>query len=95
MQTGIQIHLANKSGHLAGYGNSQHRIYWEEYGSVNGEPVMFMHGGPGAGCHSSSARFFNPERYRVILLSARIASDRGVARDSERGSTVLRVSKAK
>jgi len=61
----------NKSGHLGGYGNSQHRIYWEEYGSVNGEPVMFMHGGPGAGCHSSSARFFNPERYRVILFDQR------------------------
>jgi proline iminopeptidase len=61
----------NKSGHLAVHGNSQHRIYWEEYGSVNGEPVMFMHGGPGAGCHSSSARFFNPERYRVILFDQR------------------------
>jgi proline iminopeptidase len=61
----------NKSGHLASYGNSQHCIYWEEYGSVNGEPVMFMHGGPGAGCHSSSARFFNPERYRVILFDQR------------------------
>jgi pimeloyl-ACP methyl ester carboxylesterase len=32
---------------------------------------MFMHGGPGAGCHSSSARFFNPERYRVILFDQR------------------------
>ena len=32
---------------------------------------MFMHGGPGAGCHNSSARFFNPERYRVILFDQR------------------------
>ena len=32
---------------------------------------MFMHGGPGAGCHSSSARFFNPARYRVILFDQR------------------------
>ncbi len=71
VQTGIQIHLANKSGHLAVHGNSQHRIYWEEYGSVNGKPVMFMHGGPRTGCHSSSARFFNPERYRVILFDQR------------------------
>jgi proline iminopeptidase len=61
----------NKSGHLAVHGNSQHRIYWEEYGSANGEPVMFMHGGPGAGCHSSSARFFNPARYRVVLFDQR------------------------
>ena len=61
----------NKSGHLAVLGNSQHRIYWEEYGSVNGEPVMFMHGGPGAGCHSSFTRFFNPARYRVVLFDQR------------------------
>jgi proline iminopeptidase len=61
----------NKSGHLAVHRNSQHRIYWEEYGSVDGEPVMFMHGGPGAGCHGSSARFFNPQRYRVILFDQR------------------------
>jgi proline iminopeptidase len=32
---------------------------------------MYMHGGPGAGCHSSSARFFNPERYRIILFDQR------------------------
>jgi hypothetical protein len=44
-----------KSGHLAVHGNSQHRIYWEECGSANGEPVMFMRGGPGAGCFRSRA----------------------------------------
>jgi proline iminopeptidase len=48
-----------------------HRIYWEEYGSADGEPVMFLHGGPGAGCHQSFAHFFNPERYRVILFDQR------------------------
>ena len=32
---------------------------------------MFMHGGPGAGCHKSFARFFNPDRYRVILFDQR------------------------
>jgi hypothetical protein len=31
------------------------RIYWEEYGTITGEPVMVMHGGPGAGSHSCSA----------------------------------------
>jgi proline iminopeptidase len=30
-----------------------------------------MHGGPGAGSHSSSARFFNPQRYRVVLFDQR------------------------
>lgn len=32
---------------------------------------MFLHGGPGAGCHNSAARFFNPERYRIILFDQR------------------------
>ncbi len=60
-----------RSGHLAVPGFSEHRIYWEEYGSRAGEPVIVMHGGPGAGSHSSFARFFNPQRYRVILFDQR------------------------
>jgi proline iminopeptidase len=61
----------NKSGHLTLHEHPLHQIYWEEYGSGDGEPVMFMHGGPGAGCHKSIARFFNPDRYRVILFDQR------------------------
>ena len=60
-----------RSGHLAAPGFSEHRIYWEEYGSLTGEPVIVMHGGPGAGSHTSSARFFNPQRYRVVLFDQR------------------------
>jgi proline iminopeptidase len=32
---------------------------------------MFLHGGPGAGSHSSATRFFNPQRYRIILFDQR------------------------
>ena len=60
-----------RSGHLTAPGFSEHRIYWEEYGSLAGEPVIVMHGGPGAGSHSSLARFFDPQRYRVILFDQR------------------------
>jgi len=60
-----------RSGHLAASGFSEHRIYWEEYGSLAGAPVIIMHGGPGAGSHSSSARFFDPQRYRIILFDQR------------------------
>src|SRR3954447_9529321 len=63
--------LWSKSDHLIVQKNPQHQIYWEEYGSADGEPVMFMHGGPGAGSHKSFARFFNPNRYRVILFDQR------------------------
>jgi proline iminopeptidase len=60
-----------RSGHLAAPGFFEHRIYWEEYGSLAGEPVIVMHGGPGAGSHGSSARFFNPQRHRVVLFDQR------------------------
>jgi proline iminopeptidase len=60
-----------RSGHLAAPGFSEHRIYWEEYGSLAGEPVIVMHGGPGAGSHSSSVRFFDAQRYRVVLFDQR------------------------
>jgi proline iminopeptidase len=61
----------SKSGYQTVQEDPLHRIYWEEYGSEDGEPVMFLHGGPGAGCHKFHAHFFNPERYRVILFDQR------------------------
>src|SRR6201987_2116999 len=57
-----------RSGHLTAPGFSDHRIYWEEYGTLAGEPVMVMHGGPGGGSPASAPRFFDPQRYRVILF---------------------------
>jgi proline iminopeptidase len=60
-----------RSGYLSAAGFSDHRIYWEEYGMLAGEPVMVMHGGPGAGSHISFTRFFDPQRYRIILFDQR------------------------
>ncbi|WP_258547810.1 prolyl aminopeptidase [Thalassospira profundimaris] len=48
-----------------------HEIYWEEVGNPDGIPVVFLHGGPGAGISQNSRRFFDPEKYRVILLDQR------------------------
>jgi proline iminopeptidase len=48
-----------------------HKIYWEEYGNPKGEPVMFVHGGPGGGTAPVMARFFDPKRYRIILFDQR------------------------
>jgi proline iminopeptidase len=62
---------SNKSGYQTVQEDPLHRIYWEEYGCEDGEPVLFLHGGPGAGCHKFHAHFFNPERYRVILFDQR------------------------
>lgn len=50
---------------------SPHRLYIEECGKPDGVPVLFVHGGPGAGCESYHRRFFDPEKYRIILFDQR------------------------
>ncbi|MFC0136087.1 prolyl aminopeptidase [Massilia eurypsychrophila] len=48
-----------------------HSIYWEEVGNPDGVPVLFLHGGPGAGLSPQHRRFFDPQHYRVILFDQR------------------------
>ncbi|MTJ79552.1 MAG: prolyl aminopeptidase [Telmatospirillum sp.] len=48
-----------------------HRLYWEESGNPAGVPVVFLHGGPGAGCASLHRRFFDPRHYRIVLFDQR------------------------
>ena len=48
-----------------------HEIYWEEIGNPCGVPVIFLHGGPGAGIAPIHRRFFDPNYYRVILFDQR------------------------
>jgi len=48
-----------------------HNIYVEESGNPNGQPVIFLHGGPGGGCGAKQRRFFDPKHYRIILFDQR------------------------
>lgn len=48
-----------------------HEIYVEESGNPNGVPVVVVHGGPGAGCEPYYRRFFDAERYRIIMFDQR------------------------
>lgn len=48
-----------------------HTIYVEECGNPEGIPVLFVHGGPGAGAGKTDRRFFDPERYRIIVFDQR------------------------
>ena len=50
---------------------SPHQLYLEESGNPKGVPVLFLHGGPGSGCEPFQRRFFDPERYRIILFDQR------------------------
>lgn len=57
------------SGHLE-VGDGQ-QIYWEISGSPGGKPVVFVHGGPGGGTSPDQRRFFDPDRYRIVLFDQR------------------------
>ena len=50
---------------------NDHQIYVEECGNPTGRPVVFIHGGPGAGCSTDDRRFFDPSIYRIILFDQR------------------------
>jgi proline iminopeptidase len=48
-----------------------HSMYWEECGGAGGIPVVFLHGGPGAGSTPKHRRFFDPDAYRIIVYDQR------------------------
>lgn len=48
-----------------------HTLYYEQCGNPRGKPVVFVHGGPGAGCNANSRRFFDPAHYRIVLFDQR------------------------
>ena len=48
-----------------------HRIYVEQSGNPQGRPVIVIHGGPGGGCSPYMRRFFDPDRWRIVLFDQR------------------------
>jgi proline iminopeptidase len=51
--------------------SEEHEIYFEESGNPKGKPAVFVHGGPGGGTDAKQRRFFDPERYRIVLFDQR------------------------
>ena len=58
-----------------------HQLYIEQCGNPEGLAVLFIHGGPGAGCSTNDRRFFDPEKYHIILFD-----QRGCGRSTPHGS---------
>ena len=48
-----------------------HVMYWEQVGNPRGQPVLFLHGGPGAGAGAVHRRFFDPAHWRVVIFDQR------------------------
>ncbi|MDN3653723.1 prolyl aminopeptidase [Thalassotalea ponticola] len=62
---------------------AEHRLYLEESGNADGIPVLYLHGGPGGGSSEHHRRYFDPQRYRIIVFD-----QRGAGRSTPHASTV-------
>ncbi len=62
-------------------GIQRHELWYAEYGNPNGIPVVVLHGGPGAGCNADYVRYFDPEKYRIIMYD-----QRGSGKSTPKGS---------
>lgn len=59
-----------------------HQMYYEQSGNPKGVPVVFLHGGPGAGANPTHRRFFDPAYYRIVIFD-----QRGAGRSKPLGET--------
>ena len=48
-----------------------HTLYYEQCGNPEGQPVVFLHGGPGGGLVPNYRRYFDPKAYRIVLFDQR------------------------
>lgn len=60
-----------------------HVIHVEQCGNPDGAPVIVLHGGPGGGCSPVMRRFFDPDRWRVVLFD-----QRGCGRSTPQASVI-------
>lgn len=48
-----------------------HHLAYELSGNPRGQPVVFLHGGPGSACVPEHRRFFDPAHWRIVLFDQR------------------------
>ncbi len=68
-----------------------HTLYWEECGNPEGQPVLFLHGGPGGGISPTHRRFFDPAHYRIVLFDQRGAGKSTPLGEYRQNTTALLV----
>ncbi|KAG8958415.1 hypothetical protein FRC03_009167 [Tulasnella sp. 419] len=48
-----------------------HTLYYEVSGNKDGNPVVFLHGGPGGGVSGKDRLYFDPKAYKIVLFDQR------------------------
>lgn len=48
-----------------------HNLYIEQAGNPKGIPVVHLHGGPGSNSGPKYTKFYNPEKYRIVIFDQR------------------------
>ncbi|MBC6444676.1 MAG: alpha/beta fold hydrolase [Alphaproteobacteria bacterium GM202ARS2] len=66
--------------------DGEHRLHIQAYGNPTGAPVLFLHGGPGSGCHDGHKRLFDARRWHVLFMDQR-GSGRSQYQDLYRNNT--------
>lgn len=61
--------------HHIATGDGLHKLYVQEWGNPDGVPILFLHGGPGAGCRDKHKGVFSADKHRVILFDQRGAGN--------------------
>ncbi|MBI1205716.1 MAG: prolyl aminopeptidase [Azospirillum sp.] len=69
-----------------------HTLYWEQSGNPGGVPILFIHGGPGAGASPTHRRFFDPTHYRIVIVDQRGAGRSTPLGEIRRNTTELLIS---
>lgn len=48
-----------------------HEVYHEQCGNPDAPAILFLHGGPGGGGDTNARRFFDPAKWRIVILDQR------------------------
>ena len=51
--------------------SDSHELYYECSGNRDGQPVLFLHGGPGTGSSPDTRRLFDPSRCNIVQFDQR------------------------
>ncbi|KAG2149115.1 proline iminopeptidase [Suillus bovinus] len=76
-----------ESGFFPGANSDKHQLYYEVSGNKEGDPVIFLHGGPGGGTDPEDRQFFNPEKYKIVLFDQRGAGKSTPSAELENNTT--------